>query len=216
MVFKVLLESSVVQEINLAPFLIVLTGNESISSMELDTTILAFGHVERREDAELNEAPKEVEDMKKTIGESLAMRLMLSRQKSLAADHIGSSGGTTLCDWIWKCRNSKCFDPRDWVYAMLAIADDILHLDEGQIPIKADCDKSLLDLYCDIVRFRTAQTGRRFEASWDRPFQEAVQDLFGLSDTEIKSVKGRLVDEMWRGIEIWDKRPTVLQMLYDK
>ncbi|KAE8444850.1 hypothetical protein EG329_014205 [Mollisiaceae sp. DMI_Dod_QoI] len=131
----------IVQELFLAQDLIVTVGGESISGKELDLIMIAFESW--------------------PVFDNFAFQLFLARQASLAASLIVKGpGGMTLCDWILRCRDSECSDPRDRVYGMLGISEDLVKLEDSQLAIEADYDKSFLELYCEVARFWAAQYGR--------------------------------------------------------
>jgi hypothetical protein len=55
---------------------------------------------------------------------------------------------TTLRELLETCEKSLCADPRDKIYGLLGLADDI------RGPISADYSKSLFDIYKDVIHFQ--------------------------------------------------------------
>ncbi|CAG8980665.1 hypothetical protein HYALB_00012993 [Hymenoscyphus albidus] len=191
----------IVQELVLAKDLLVIVGRESITGKELDSTMVALEPF-----AVLIAGDSATKLMGRTLTERwkniLAFPLLLARQKSSikTSMSLDGPGGRGLCDWMLRCSDSECMDPRDRVYGLLGVSEDITNLEEAQVAIEVDYEKTLLEVYCDVARFWAARNGRSMTNS---ALGIGLRKHFNLRSSDIRSAKDEIEKAFYMGRRVW-------------
>jgi Heterokaryon incompatibility protein (HET) len=117
-------------------------------------------------------------------------KLLKFRRKRI--EHVLRS----FLDILQMFRHTACFDPRDKVYAPLGLApDDIRHY------IRADYgNKTVLNVYTDVVRYYLAQPGRNLDFLGYTVYQEEAQVVE--TPQGVKSVLPSWVPNFSAGLDI--------------
>lgn len=164
----------IVQELILARNLTLMVGSESIPGESLISNMAEVvrmvgppsvperGAKKNRRLVDIDKEKQLPEDLRRRWENTLVFRLLIARRprtRTRLESSPGGPSGKKLCDWIFRCRDSECMDPRDHVYGLLGVSEDVVELEDGQLAIEVDYEKSLLSLYYDVARFWVAQYG---------------------------------------------------------
>jgi hypothetical protein len=136
----------IVQEYLLAHNVVIHCGPDAIDGTIVDTIL---SHLAAPKDEKLADLPSYFSEPLGRIRASPGTRICASRLQQ-------KSKRPTLLELLNACKDSKCSEPRDRIYAILGLASDV---QEGSIVI--DYDRSIFKVQMDVLWFLTCKQNFR-------------------------------------------------------
>lgn len=128
----------VVQEYLLAQDITIHCGCETVDGRDLD---MAFNSILQFKVEEHVQYPSYFKEIIKSIDNSVGKRIIQRRR---------DGGKQTLADLIEATKSSKCHDPHDRIYAIIALANDMW---DAYDSISTDYDRSIFKVKMDVAWF---------------------------------------------------------------